>query len=109
MAYQQRNLKEDLINIFDFCQENGFYYQPGGERINPNKLALLNINSKYFIRRAFTDGDELTYYFMERAVNEDDCDDNKEIFSVSLDLYDLETDLIDTFRKSVAKINFCKG
>ena len=94
------NLKEDLDNVLDFCKENGFYYQPGGERID---VALLRPDSKYFIRRAFTDGDEITYYFMERTVDEDDCDDNKEIFSVSLDVYDLETNLVDTFKKQPFK------
>ena len=108
MAYQQRDLKEDLDNVLDFCQDRGFYYQPGGERIDPNKLALLDINSKYFIRRSFTDGDEITYYFMERTVDEDDCDDNKEIFSVSLDLYDLETNLVDTFNNHLLKNDLLK-
>jgi len=109
MAYQQRNINEDLLLILDFCQEKGFYYQPGGERIDPNKLALLDINSKYFIRRAFTDGDELTYYFMERTVDEDDCDDNKEIFIVSLDCYDLETNLLDTFNNNLLKKGLSKA
>ena len=102
MAFRQRNFKQDLNNVLAFCQEKGFYYQPGGERIN---VAHLDINSKYYIKRASTDGDEITYYFMERIVDEDDCDDCKEIFIISLDFYDLETDLLDTFRKSVAKNN----
>jgi hypothetical protein len=38
---------------------------------------------------------------MERIVDEDDCDDNKEIFIVSLDCYDLETNLLDTFNNNL--------
>ncbi len=104
-VHKQRDFNKDLNNVLDFFQERGFYYQQGGERINKNKIACLGINSRYFIKRASTDGDEITYYFMERTVDEDNCDEYKEIFSISLDFYDLETDLLDTFRKSVAKNN----
>jgi len=46
---------------------------------------------------------------MERTVDEDDCDDNKEIFTVSLYLYDLETDLIDTFNNNLLKKGLSKA
>ena len=54
-VHKQRDFNEDLNNVLDFCQEKGFYYQPGGERINKNKIACLDINSRYFIKRALTD------------------------------------------------------
>lgn len=100
MAYQQRDIEEDLITILDFCQEKGFYYQQCGERVHPKKLACLNQNSKYYIRRSHTDRDELTYYFMEREKEEEFQDDFKQIFNISLDFYDLQTNLIDELNKN---------
>jgi len=104
-TYKHRDFDEDLMNVLDFCQEKKLYYQSSGRRVYAAKNLLLNPLSKYFIKRSFTDGDEITYYVMERFVDEDDCDDCKEIFSISLDVYDLGTDLINLLEKGCAKNN----
>lgn len=87
----QRNHKKDLDEVIQFCKEKGI--QIGCSLVSNSRH---NFENRYMIRRECTDGDEITYYLME---------DDMERFSISMDFYDLKTNIIEELTRKCIEYN----
>ena len=92
---KQRDLKKDLDDVLSFCKEHGFYFHTLGLLKPDDPVNEANKYANYRIMRSCSDGDQHTYSLMEAFVDEDDCDCYKEIFSIQLDYYDMQTVLLN--------------
>ena len=102
--YVRRNFKKDIEDVLQFCKDKGFRFQECG--LNSDLLNIANTldrNSRYFIRRQCTDGDEITYYLMDSHIDEDFCDEYIELFYIQVDFYNIEMNLVDELMKECIK------
>jgi hypothetical protein len=98
---KKRDWEKDFTSAKAFCKKYGILYNNDYLK-NENKNEI--INKEYSIFLMFTDGDELTCYILKES-KEDYIKDEDYIYGISLDLYDLKTNL-ETELETLYKCNF---
>jgi hypothetical protein len=88
-----RNFKNDIDRVRKFAHDYDIIFINEVYDISPYEL-----NNRYIIIYEWTDGDELTFKILKGHINEyidEIYDDNNIIVSISLDEYDITTDIIE--------------
>lgn len=89
-AFPKRCFKKDLNDVLQFCRENNINI---GYSLDSNSSSTFE--HRYTMRRELTDGDQITYYLMDTE------DDDKEMFSIALDLYDCTIEVLSTMINTI--------
>jgi hypothetical protein len=102
----KRNFTQDLQDVLGFCKKQGFYFHNFSVKSDP--VNEMNKYANYRIIRSCTDGDQHTYSLMKSFVDQNDCECYKEIFSIQLDHYDTQTNLLNELENEVEIINILR-